>query len=144
MRETPVRSTTWILAAALLCGAVTARGAADDKNKKASLSLKVSPQLAIAPAKARAVAELKGGPDDNAELYCPQAVWEWGDETTSEQSADCEPYESGRTTIARRFTAEHTYRYGGMYKVTVRLKQKGRVVATASTNFQVQGGISEQ
>ncbi len=142
MMQTAVRSTTWMLAA-LLCGATIAvRGAADDR--KPSLSLKVSPQLAVAPVTIRVSAELKGGSDEDPDLYCPQIEWEWGDDTTSASAADCAPFEAGRTELQRRFRAQHTYRHGGIYKITLRLKQKDRIVVMTSTNFRGQGGIDEQ
>ena len=145
MTHTLVRSTTWTLAVLLtLLVSEGARGAADDKIKKVSLSLKVTPSMAVAPARVRASVEIKGGAEDNPELYCPQLEWVWGDDTTSESSADCEPYEAGRSVITRRYAAEHTYRAGGTYKLTLRLKQKGRVSAFTSTNVQIQSALGEQ
>lgn len=145
MTHTLVRSTTWTLAVLLtLLVSEGARGAADDKSKKVSLSLKVTPSMAVAPARVRASVEIKGGAEDNPELYCPQLEWVWGDDTTSESSADCEPYEAGRSVITRRYGAEHTYRAGGTYKLTLRLKQKGRVSAFTSTNVQIQSALGEQ
>lgn len=144
MTHTGDRASACSLAALLFLMQGTADAAADDKNKKVSLSLKVTPSMATAPVRARASVEIRGGPDDNAELYCPSVEWEWGDDTVSESSADCAPYEAGKSQITRRYSAEHTFRYGGQYKVTLRLKQKNRVVAFTSSNLQVQGGISEQ
>lgn len=145
MNHTSVRATSWTLAVlALLLVHEDVPGAADEKNKKVSLSLKVTPSMSVAPARVRASVEIKGGADDNEDLYCPQLEWTWGDDTISESAADCAPYEAGRSTIQRRYSAEHTYRYGGLYKLTLRLKQKDRVVAFTSTNLQIQGGLGEQ
>jgi len=140
MMHTPVRSITLAVLAILLF-AGRAPGAADDKGKKASLSLKVTPNMSVAPARIRASVEIKGGADDNPDLYCPRLEWNWGDDTVSESSADCPPYEAGRSQIQRRFSAEHTFREDGLYKLTVRLKQKDRIVAFASTNLQIQNGL---
>jgi hypothetical protein len=140
-----IRAASWtlgVIGPLLVCAGVSL--AADDKSKKASLSLKVTPSMAAAPARVRASVEIKGGANDNPELYCPQIEWNWGDDTTSESAADCEPYEAGRSTIQRRYSAEHTYRYSGLYKLTLRLKQKDRVVAFTSTNLQIQSGLGEQ
>ncbi len=144
MTHPGVRASACILAALLFLAQGTPGAAADDKNKKVSLSLKVAPSMATAPARVRASVEIRGGPDDNEELYCPSVEWEWGDDTTSESSADCAPYEAGKSRITRRYSAEHTFRYGGQYKVILRLKQKNRIVAFTSSNLQVQGGLSEQ
>ena len=118
--------------------------AADDKGKKPSLSLKVSPSLVVAPGKVRASLDVRGGSDDYEEFYCPTVEWDWGDETTSEAVQDCEPYAAGKSVIKRRFSAEHTYQESGTYKVTFRMKRKDKVFASASTNLQVQPGPSER
>ena len=144
MTHTGVRASACSLATLLFLIQGTPDAAADDKNKKASLSLKVTPSMATAPVRVRASVEVRGGPDDNEDLYCPSVEWEWDDDTASESSADCAPYVAGKSQITRRYSAEHTFRYGGQYKVVIRLKQKNRIVGFASSNLQVQGGINEQ
>lgn len=144
MTHTGVRASACTLAALLWLNAGSPYASADDKNKKVSLSLKVTPSMASAPVRIRASVEIRGGPDDNQELYCPAVEWEWGDDTTSESSADCAPYQAGQSQIVRRYSAEHTFRSGGQYKVVLRLKQKNRIVGFTSSNLQVQGGISER
>ena len=49
--------------------------AREQGNKKPSLSLKASPAVSFAPARVVVVAELKGGPDDFEEFYCPTVEW---------------------------------------------------------------------
>ena len=95
-----------LVACALLSGgAVRATGAArETEGKKPSLSLKATPPIAFSPARVRAVAEIRGGPDDYEEFYCPTIEWEWGDGTSSENASDCEPYEAGKSSIRRRFS----------------------------------------
>ena len=61
----------------------------------------------------------------------------------SYNSSDCDPYEAGKSTIQRRFSAEHIYRQGGAYRVFFRLKQKTKLVAAASTNVTVRSGAGE-
>ena len=125
-------------------GAVRAIGAArDNEGKKPSLSLKATPPIAFSPARVRAVAEIRGGPDDFEEFYCPTIEWEWGDGTSSENASDCEPYEAGKSSIRRRFSAEHIYRLAGNFKVLFRIKQKNKVIAATSTNVQVRPGVSD-
>lgn len=139
----------WALAALTLLavlerGAVTTAAAdRDDKGKEPSVSLKVTPGLASAPVQVRASAEIRGGPDDYEEFYCPTIEWDWGDDTKSESAQDCEPYEAGRSTIRRRFSIDHRYQVSGSYKVSFRMKRKGKVVASAAVNVQVQPGLSE-
>jgi hypothetical protein len=135
-----------LLAVALLAGVLApSLGAArQEENKKPSLSLKATPPIAFSPAKIRVVAEIRGGADDYEEYYCPTIEWEWGDGTMSENTVDCEPYEAGKTTIRRRFTAEHTYRVSGNHKVFFRLKRKNKTVAATSVNVQVRPGLREQ
>ena len=99
MTHTGVRASACTLAALLFLLQGTPHAAADDKNKKVSLSLKVAPSMATAPARVRASVEIRGGPDDNEELYCPSVEWEWGDDTASESAADCAPYEAGKSQI---------------------------------------------
>lgn len=139
MRRSALRSIeTFAIFVILWPGAESATVAgSDDKDKKPSLSLQVTPGLATAPARIRARAVARGGADDYAEFYCPSLEWDWGDGTKSESAKDCDPYEPGSSVIARRFSATHTYQEGGRYKVVLRLEQKDRVVGMAVSNVQV-------
>jgi hypothetical protein len=144
MTYTLVRSSAGTITAIVLCLSCTDPGAAqDNQSKKPSLSLRVASNLSTAPSNVRATAVLRGGSNDTEDLYCPQIEWEWGDDTTSESSADCDPYQVGKSRITRRYSARHTFHYGGHYKVTIRLKQKRRTVLSASTNLRIQGAPSE-
>jgi hypothetical protein len=117
---------------------------APDENKKPSVALRATPPVGFAPLKVRVVADIRGGADDYEEFYCASVEWEWADGTTSESSEDCDPYEPGKSTIQRRFTAEHTFRTGGDYDVAFRLKQKKRVVSFTRTTVRVRAGLSEE
>jgi hypothetical protein len=139
-----------VAAAALFSGAASAGQRAGatpqephDGEKKPSLSLKATPPIGFSPLKVHAVAELKGGANDYPDLYCASVEWDWGDGTVSENGEDCDPYEAGKSSIRRRFAADHTYRVGEAYKVTVRLKQKTRVVTSAMANLLVRAGVRE-
>jgi hypothetical protein len=109
-------------------------------DRKTSLSLKLTPPIGFSPLRVHAVAELKG---DNVELYCASTEWDWGDGTLSENSEDCNPYEAGKSEIKRRFTADHTFRQADGYRVSLRLKQKNRVVASSTGNVQVRPGLRD-
>jgi hypothetical protein len=110
------------------------------EGKRPQVTLKVSPPSGMVPVRVSGVAELKGGDDSFEEYYCPTIEWNWGDGTVSESSNDCEPYESGKSVISRRYTVTHPYRQGGYYRVSFRMKQKGKVVGLATTVLQLMGG----
>jgi hypothetical protein len=135
-----------LLAVTVLDGAVARLSGADgqEENKKPSLSLKATPPISFSPAKVRVAAELRGGADDYEEFYCPTIEWEWGDGTASENTEDCNPFEAGKTTIRRRFSAEHTYRMSGNFKVIFKLKRKTKTIAATSVSVQVRPGLREQ
>jgi hypothetical protein len=140
------RSLAALLAAAFLHGtfAPAVGTAPEDENKKPSLSLKATPPIAFAPARVRVVAEIRGGADNYQEYYCPSIEWDWGDGTISENTQDCDPYEAATSTIKRRFSAEHTYRMSGNFKVFFRLKRKDKTMGAASASVQVRPGLREQ
>lgn len=120
------------------------RQAKDDKDtKRPALSLRASPNVSFAPARIVLVAELKGGPNDYAEYYCAGVEWDWDDGTTSESSSDCEPYETGRSEIKRRFTVVHVYQNSGNYRVQFKLKKENKVLALAATRVQVRAGLRD-
>jgi len=111
--------------------------------KRPALSIKATPMISFAPSKIRFVAELKGGSNDYEDLYCPTVEWDWNDDTTSESTADCEPYRAGTSQIPRRFTIVHEYKMSGNYRVRIRLKKKTRVIISADVLVQVYPGVSD-
>jgi hypothetical protein len=134
------------LLAAVLAFTMISGGAASaqrNDDKKASLTLRAQPPVGFPPLKVRVTVDIRGGPDDAPDLYCPRVEWDWGDDLTSTRSADCPPYEAGKSTIERRYSAEHTYNDQGNFAVRFRLKQGSRVVANASTNVQVRDGFRD-
>jgi hypothetical protein len=138
---------TAVLAGVCVAGTLaTAQKAApkEGDDKRPSLALKVTPPLGFSPLKVRASIDVRGGADDSEDFYCPTIAWDWGDGTVSETSEDCDPYQEGTSSIRRRFGADHTFQHGGAYRVTFRLKQKTRIVATASTNVQVRAGVRDE
>jgi hypothetical protein len=141
-----LRPLTALIAVILLTGSVARLSGADrqEENKKPSLSLKATPPISFSPAKVRVAVDVRGGADDYQEFYCPTIEWDWGDGTISENTEDCDPYEAGKSTIRRRFSAEHTYRMSGNFKVVFKLKQKSKTVAATSVTVQVRPGLREQ
>jgi hypothetical protein len=118
-------------------------------DKKPKLTLKANPSMAISPANIHFAADLTGGANDDQEFYCPGVEWDWGDGTRSEESADCDAYVAGKTEITRHFSATHTYRVQEDpdtimqtdFRVQLRLKKSGKVIASAGTNLKVRPGI---
>ncbi len=114
--------------------------AKEQEVKRPKLTLRAQPTISISPARVALTAELVGGPDDFEEYYCPTVEWEWGDDTRSESTTDCEPYQTGKSQIKRRFTVEHVFRRPGAFKVYFHLKRKGKILASIATTVQVQSG----
>jgi hypothetical protein len=114
---------------------------ADDKDKKPKLSVKANPTMAISPARVVASADLNGGANDYEDFYCPTIEWDWGDDTRSTNTADCEPYQAGKSEIRRRFTADHTYRLAGDFRIQLRLKKKDKTIVAAGTSVKIRPGL---
>jgi hypothetical protein len=114
-----------------------------DKPKRPKISVKANPAMAISPARVVASADISGGPDDYEEFYCASIEWDWGDDTRSNNSADCDPYEAGKSQIKRRFTADHVYRTAGDYRIQFKLKKKDKPIAAASTSVKVRPGLGD-
>jgi hypothetical protein len=113
------------------------------EDKKPSLSLKANPPVGFSPLKVRLVVDVKGGPNDYEEFYCAGIIWAWGDGTESASEQDCEPYQAGISEIKRRHSVEHTFHQAGNYRISFRLKQRDKVIATASTSIQVRAGVRD-
>ena len=103
------------------------------------LRLRSTPRVAFAPADVLFVAELRGGDDDYRDLYCVTVEWDWDDETRSETTPDCDPFEPGVSKIRRRYSTRHRFDYGGRYQVRIHLKQRDDVIASANTALVVRG-----
>jgi hypothetical protein len=111
-------------------------------NPRPRINLRAQPVVGVSPARIVLTAELVGGSNDYEEYYCPTVSWEWGDDTKSESTVDCEPYEAGKSEIKRRFTIEHIFREPGARKVFFRLKRGNKEVAAAWVTVQVRPGAS--
>ena len=132
-----------VLVVALATGnASGAQRSGDDK--KPSLSLKATPPVGFSPLKVRLVVDVKGGSDEYEEFYCPSIEWDWGDGTVSRNSEDCDPFQSGKSTIKRRYSIEHVFRQPDTFQVFFRLKQRERVIAATSANIQVRPGVRDE
>jgi len=137
-----------ILSAASLCAFGAVLLAQSDPKpktepKRPQISLKATPSSGMVPVRVSGVVELRGGDDDFAEYYCPTIEWNWDDGTVSESSNDCEPYESGKSQIKRRFTADHVYRTAGDYRIQFRLKKKDKALAAASASVKIRPGLGD-
>ena len=111
--------------------------------KKPSITVRASPSAGFAPLRVVLTAEIKGGENDFADYYCPTIEWNWGDETRAESTADCDPYEPGKSEIKRRYTTSRIFQTYGNMKVEFRLKQKDKVVGAGSTTITVRPGLRD-
>jgi hypothetical protein len=138
------QTTAAALAVAALSVAASAQPAdPKDQERRPKVALRAQPQVAVAPSRIVLTAELTGGANDFEDYYCPTIEWDWGDDTKSESSFDCQPFEAGKSEIRRRFTIEHTFRRSGYYKVYFRMKRSGKPVGAASVNVTVRPGPRE-
>lgn len=127
----------------LLAGGVAVAGSETIDKKKPSVTLRASPSAGFSPLKVVLTAELKGGDNDYPEYYCPTVEWVWGDDTRAESTADCEPYEAGKSEIKRRYTVSRIFQTAGNMRVEFRLKQKDKVVGAGSTSINVRPGLRD-
>ena len=116
--------------------------AKDDDARRPKIRMRAQPQVSIAPARITLSVELQGGADDFEEYYCAGVEWEWGDDTSSESTTDCEPYDAGKSQIKRRYTVQHQFRRPGSYKIYFHLKNKDRILGSGTITLQVQPGAS--
>ena len=93
------------LAVVVVAAAASTAAQRDGADKKPSLSLKATPPAGFAPLRVHLVVDVKGGANDYADFYCPTIQWDWDDGTVSENSEDCDPYEAGKSSITRRYSA---------------------------------------
>ncbi len=126
-----------------LSSGVAADAQRDSAGRKPSLSLRATPPVGFSPLRVRVVVDVRGGSDDYADFYCPTIEWEWGDGTVSENAEDCDPYQAGKSTIRRRFSAEHVYRQAGSHQLFFRLKQGNKAIAASSGSIQVRAGLRD-
>ena len=132
-----------VLAVALPATRASSAQRENNDDKKPSLSLRANPPVGFSPLRVRVGVDIRGGPDDYVDFYCPTIEWDWGDGTVSEASADCDPYQAGKSTIQRRWASDHVYRQSGNYKIVFRMKQKNKTIAAGSANVQVRAGMRE-
>jgi len=122
------------------CCAAAHAAAQRNESKRPQLILRANPKIAFVPAKVQFTAVLEGGDDDYRDFYCPTIEWDWDDETSSESSPDCEPYDAGRSRIVRRYTAQHIFNFDGNYDVKFRMKSGGRTIASVTLSVEVRPG----
>ena len=95
---------------------------------------------ASSPARILLTAELTGGANDFQEYYCPTVLWDWADDTESESTFDCEPYEAGKSRNQAALHRRSTSFRAGTHKVWVRLKRNDKLLASANVSITIQPG----
>ncbi len=139
-------SARWALAGLALAFVLPLRAGADapgadrQSKKKPDVIVRATPLVGFAPAKVQFQAILQGGDDDYEEYYCAGIEWDWDDDTVSESSPDCDPYEPGQSRITRRYSASHVFQQDGRYEVKFKLKRKNDVLVLSTVMVQVQPG----
>ncbi len=133
------RRLTFTVAVALVCASGSLAIVAQDRDDDPDLRLRATPRVAFAGAEILFIGEIRGGPDDNEELYCPTIEWDWGDDTISENTPDCDPFEPGVSEIRRRFSVRHNFDYPGRFEVRLHLKRQDDVLISARTAIEVRG-----
>ena len=68
------------------------------------------------PLTVRLVAEIRGGPDNNPDLYCQGWEWDFGDGMVAAVMPGCLPW-TADANISRRFTETYTYDSPGTYEI---------------------------
>jgi hypothetical protein len=116
--------------------------AREEKPKKPRLEVRASPRMAFSPVNIFLTAELVGG-GDVEEYHCPELEWDWDDGGKSVHEADCAPFDPGKTTIERRFTADHEYRRAGIYQIKATMRRNNRTLASATVKVTVRPGIED-
>lgn len=132
-----------LLAAAAFTVATPSRFAGfaqSGEDEKPKLALRATPRVGFVPAEILFVGELRGGADDYEEFYCATVEWDWDDDTRSESTPDCDPYEPGASRIRRRYSTRHRFDYPGRYEVRLNLKRRGDTVASARAVVELRGG----
>ena len=110
------------------------------EDERPTLKLTARPRTGFAPTRVTFRGVLIGGPDDFKEYYCPEVEWEWGDGTISENNSDCEPYEAGKSTLKRRFTAQHVFNFPGNFKTRLILKRNDKTLVATNTQVRIRPG----
>jgi hypothetical protein len=136
------------LAAAPIVFALLVPGLSGATADRPKLTLTPNHRMVSSPAHVVVTASVTGGADYDQQLYCPDLEWEWGDGTKSEESSDCDPFQTGKTEIKRHFTAEHAYlvessvdigRPSTDHEVSIRLRLKkyGKTVLSGVTSVRI-------
>ncbi len=66
----------------------------------------------------RFIAEIRGGPDNNPDLYCVATTWRFGDGPPLASSPGCAPW-TPEVRIRRRFETVHAYEAPGSYETSL-------------------------
>jgi hypothetical protein len=138
-----------VLSAAIATGALSPVLLLDAEASKPSVSVRASPNVGFAPMRVVITAEIKGGPDDYEEFYCPTIEWDIvsldgrGDGAKSEQKLECDPYQAGTSEIKRRYIREQVFKFSGEYNIKFNLKQKSKVVGGGRTSIKIRSGLGD-
>jgi hypothetical protein len=108
-----------------------------ETSKQPTVLLKADRTVGLAPVVITLTVDLVGGADDDPDFYCPTVEWDWGDDTQSESSFACRPYEPHVSRIVRHFAMAHIFDEG-RYSVTFRLMRGQKALASAETTLVIE------
>ena len=135
-----------LLALVALAGVLVVDGRAVDGNERLGayadepkLTLRASPRIVFNLDEVLFIGELRGGDDNYEELYCVSLEWVWDDDTRSQSTPDCDPYEPETSRIRRIYSMRHRFQQNGRYEVWLHLKQRDKAVSSARTSIEVRG-----
>jgi hypothetical protein len=124
--------------------ALAATGAMSSaKDDRPSITVRATPAVGFSPTRVILTADITGGPDDYEQFYCAAVEWDMGDGNKSEQKADCDPYERGKSQIKRRYVRDQVFRMPGEFRVQFRLKQRDKVVGSGRTTVRIRPGLRD-
>ena len=88
------------------------------------LKLSAFPRQGFAPMRVSLNASLEGVSKTDAEHYCLQEEWEFGDGAVSSEQPDCAPIGEDGNEVKIEFFAEHVYSEAGNYTIWFTLGDK--------------------
>ena len=98
----------------------------DDKGKKAKLVITAYPRQGFRPLHISFNAKLENVSENDAEYYCLQEEWDFGDGAVSSEQPHCEEFGDG-TSVNINFFAEHIYEDPGSFTVRFKLGDPQKV-----------------
>ena len=108
-----------------------------DSKEKPKLSIDGHPRQGFTPLNVAFHVTLTGVAVDDPEYYCLKEEWDFGDDSKSTETPNCEPYTAG-TQVKSEFFAEHVFDEAGSYGVRLILGEGNKKLQTRKFTVAVQ------